>query len=244
MDEVPRRLVIRPQPTGQRWLAAGTALVLMGVAIYLAFEGGRYVGGFDAVKAAAQHSALQQKIHQLQSTQHRLQVQLASAQETQVSDIRERMEVARTIGELQAQVQRQQQDVEFYRGLLAPQLGQQLDLTVRVQQFHISALPTAQQFMLRFTLNRIVQPDRTVTGSLAITVDGSQAGMPASLDLATLSAGGKGELPFSFQYYTDIEQPITLPTSFKPDSVTIEVRPDRKDMAPYRQTFIWEVDPI
>jgi hypothetical protein len=26
--------------------------------------------------------------------------------------------------------------------------------------------------------------------------------------------------------------------------VTIEVRPARKDMAPYRQTFIWEVDPI
>jgi Family of unknown function (DUF6776) len=243
MDDIPRRLVIRPQATSQRWLAAGTALVLMGVALYLAFEGGRYVGGYDAVKAATQRSALQQKIDQLQSTQHRLQVQLAAAQETQVSDIRERMEVARTIGELQAQVQRQQQDVEFYRGLLAPQLGQQPDVTVRVQQFHISALPTAQQFMLRFTLNRIVQPDRTVTGALAITVDGSQAGMPVSLDLATLS-GAKGDLPFSFQYYSDIEQPITLPASFKPDSVTIEVRPARKDMAPYRQTFIWEVDPI
>jgi Family of unknown function (DUF6776) len=243
MDDIPRRLVIRPQPTGQRWLAAGAALILMGVAIYLAFEGGRYVGGYDAVKAATQRSVLQQKIDQLQSTQHRLQVQLAAAQETQVSDIRERMEVARTIGELQAQVQRQEQDVEFYRGLLAPQLGQQPDVTVRVQQFHISALPTAQQFMLRFTLNRIVQPDRTVTGALDITVDGSQAGMPASLDLGTLS-GGKDQLPFSFQYYSDIEQPITLPASFKPDSVTIEVRPTRKDMAPYRQTFIWEVDPI
>lgn len=243
MDDIPRRLVIRPQPTGQRWLAAGTALVLMGVAIYLAFEGGRYVGGYDAVKAAEQRGALQQKIDQLQSAQHRLQVQLAAAQEAQVSDIRERMEVARTIGELQAQVQRQQQDVEFYRGLLAPQLSQQPDVTVRVQQFHITATPTSQQYMLRFTLNRIVQPERTVTGSLAITVDGSQAGMPASLDLGSLD-GGKSELPFDFQYYTDIEQPITLPASFKPDSVTIEVRPARKDMAPYRQTFIWEVDPI
>jgi hypothetical protein len=243
MDEIPRRLVVRPEPDAQRWLAAGAALLLMGVAIYLAFDGGRYVGGYDAVKASSERTALQQQITQLQARQHQLQVQLAAAQEEQVSDIRERMAVARTIGELQAQVQRQQQDVEFYRGLLAPQLGQQPDVTVRVQQFHISALPTAQQFMLRFTLNRIVQPERLIAGSLAITVDGSQAGMPASLDLAALSAG-KGELPFNFQYYTDIEQPITLPASFKPDSVTIEVRPTRKDMAPYRQTFIWEVDPI
>ncbi len=243
MDEMPPRLVIRPEPSGQRWWAAGAALVLMGVAIYLAFEGGRYVGGYDALKATEQRFALQQKIDRLQSTQHQLQVQLAAAQEAQVSDIRERMEVARTIGELQAQVQRQQRDVEFYRGLLAPQLGQQPDVAVRVQQFHITSLAKAQQFMLRFTLNRIVQPDRTVTGSLAITVDGLQAGMPASLDLGALS-GGKADLAFDFQYYTDIEQPITLPERFKPDSVTIEVRPARKDMAPYRQTFIWEVDPI
>lgn len=243
MDEIPRRLVIRSQPAGQRWLAAVAAVVLMAVAIYLAFEGGRYVGGYDAIKAATQRSALQHKLEQLQSAQHQLQVQLAAAQEAQVSDIRERMEVARTIGQLQAQVQRQQQDVEFYRGLLAPQLGQQPDVTVRVQQFHITATSTAQQYTLRFTLNHIVQPERSVTGSLAITVDGSQAGMPASLDLGALGSG-KSELSFNFQYYTDIEQPITLPASFKPDSVTIEVRPARKDMAPYRQTFIWEVEPI
>lgn len=243
MDEIPRRLIVRDQAPVQRWLAAGAALLLMAVALYLAFEGGRYVAGYDAVRAATARSALQQKINQLQAGQHQLQVQLAAAQEAQVSDIRERSEVARTIGELQAQVERQQQDVEFYRGMLAPQLGQQPDVAVRVQQFHISALASAQQYMLRFTLNRVVQPERTVNGTLAITIDGSQAGTPTSLDLASL-AGGKGELPFDFRYYADIEQPITLPAAFKPDSVTIEVRPARKDMAPYRQTFIWEVDPI
>ncbi|HTW75647.1 MAG TPA: DUF6776 family protein [Steroidobacteraceae bacterium] len=243
MDEIPRRLIVRAQPSAQRWLAAAMALVLMGVALYLAFEGGRYVAGYDAMQAATERSALQRKIDQLQSAQHGLQVQLAAAQEAQVSDIRERSEVARAIGELQAQVERQQQDVQFYRGLLAPQLGQQPDVAVRVQQFHINATSAAQQYLLRFTLNRIVQPERSVDGTLAITVDGSQAGMPATLDLASL-AGGKQELPFNFRYYADIEQPITLPAAFKPDSVTIEVRPAGKSMAPYRQTFIWEVDPI
>ncbi len=244
MDEIPRRLIVRAPAPVQRWLAAGLALVLMGVALILAFQGGRYVAGYDSVRAASQRSALQQKIDQLQAAQHQLQVQLAAAQEAQISDVRERSAVARTIGELQAQVERQQQDVEFYRGLLAPQLGKQPpDVAIRVQEFHISATTDARQYMLRFTLNRIVQPDRTVDGMLAITVDGSQAGMPASLDLASLG-GGKQQLPFNFRYYADIEQPITLPAAFKPDSVTIEVRPTRKDMAPYRQTFIWEVDPI
>ena len=40
-----------------------------------------------------------------------------------------------------------------------------------------------------------------------------------------------------------IEQPIALPEDFKPDRVTIEVRPGRKGVAPYRRTFVWSVEP-
>jgi len=243
MDEIPSRLVIRAEASGRRWLGLATMLLLVLVALYVAFELGRYLAGYDAVRAAGERAALQRQVALLQQTQHQLRVQLASAQEADVADIRERTEVARTIGELQAQVERQQQDVQFYRGLLAPQLGQQINTTVRVQQFHITPLPVAQKFMLRFTLNRMTQPERSIDGTLDITVDGMQAGSPNTVDLATLT-GGQKEVPFSFRYYADIEQPITLPIAFKPDSVTIEVRPARKDMAPYRQTFLWQVDPI
>jgi hypothetical protein len=60
--------------------------------------------------------------------------------------------------------------------------------------------------------------------------------------LAALT-GGKNELAFNFRYFAAIEQPVTLPGDFRPDHVTIEVRPGRKGVAPYRQTFVWSVDP-
>ncbi len=243
MEQIPGQLVVRTYAPVRWWIGLGLALGLAGVALYAAFEVGRYQAGYNTLHASAQVSALQQQVAQLQQAQHRLNVQLAADQEAQVADIRERTEVARTIGQLQAQVERQQQDVEFYRGLVAPQAAQAANAMVRVQQFRIAALPVAQQFMLHFTLNRITQPERDISGTLAITVDGSQNGAPGTADLATLT-GGKNELTFGFRYYTDIEQQITLPVAFKPDSVTIEVRPARKGMAPYRQTFIWEVDPI
>lgn len=243
MEEIPGRLVIRPQSPGRRWLLLCTALLLVLVGLYVAFELGRYLAGYDAVRAAADRAALQHQVDQLQQTQHQLRVQLAAAQEAQISDGRERSEVSRTIGELQAQLERQQKDVEFYRALLAPQLGEQTNSALRVQQFHITALPVAQQFLLRFTLNRLMQPERSIDGTLDITVAGTQNGAPNSVDLAMLT-GGKSQLPFNFRYYMHIEQPITLPVAFKPDSVTIEVRPAHKGMAPYRQTFLWEVDPI
>jgi hypothetical protein len=242
VDEIPARLVIRTHAPARRRVALALALLLGFVALYAAFEFGRYRGGFDAVRAAAQRAQLRARMDGVLGQQHRLQVQLAAAQEAQVSDVRERSELARTIGELQAQVERQQKDLEFYRGLVAPQNAAQSDTGVRVQQFHIVAMPARQKYLLRFTLNRTSQPDRPMTGTLVISVAGSQAGTASTLALTALT-GGTAQLPFNFRYYTDIEQPITLPVGFKPDSVTIEVRPTRKGMAPYRQTFIWEVDP-
>ena len=237
MARTPNKLVIRPYAPTRYWVALVTALLLALVGLYAAFQVGRYTAGYDALHATGERNALQQQLTRLQQDQHGLHLQLAEAQEARVADVRERSEVARTIGQLQ------QQDVELYRGLVAPQAGQQADTAVRVQQFHITASPAAQKFVLRFTLNRVTPPERAVNGTLAITVDGSQGGAPGSADLATLT-GGKNELAFNFRYYADIEQQVTLPTTFKPDSVTIEVRPARKGVAPYRQTFIWEVDPI
>jgi hypothetical protein len=238
---IPGKLVIRSRAPAWRWVLLVVALLAVALALVGAFELGLYRAGFEAVQANSAQSALQRQLDQLQRTEHQLRLQLAAAQEARVAEVRERAEVARTIGELQAQVERQQQDVEFYRGLVA-QPAPAANVTVRVQQFHITAEPQPQRFVLRFTLNRVMQPEQAVSGTLAITVDGSQNGMPATAELATLT-DGKDQLAFAFRYYAHLDQPITLPASFKPDSVTIEVRPARKDASSYRQTFVWEVDP-
>ena len=124
--EIPGKLVVRTYAPARRWIVLSIVLLLTGLALYVMFELGRFKAGYDAMQAAAQRDALQQQIDQLQRTQHELRVQLAAADESRVADVREHAEVARTIGELQAQVARQQQDVEFYRGLVA-QPGQDGD---------------------------------------------------------------------------------------------------------------------
>lgn len=242
MSSIPGKVVIRTYTPAWRWVLLGAAVLLAALALIGAFELGLYKAGFAAVQAQAARSALQAQIDQLQQAQHQLRLQLATAQEARVAQVRERTELARTIGELQAQVEREQQDVEFYRGLVA-QPSQAARIPVRVQQFHITAESSQpQKYLLRFTLNRPAQPEQAISGTLAITVDGTQNGAPATIDLATLT-GGQDHLPFNFRYYDHMDQPITLPASFKPDSVTLEVQPARKGVNSYRQTFIWEVDP-
>jgi hypothetical protein len=240
--ELPGKLVVRTYAPARRWVVLAIVVLLGGLALYVAFEMGRYKAGYDAMQAASERDALQRQIDQQQQSEREMRVQLAAAEETRVGLVRERAEVARTIGELQAQVERQQQDVEFYRGLVA-QPGQKDPMTLGLQQFHIAPLPAERAFALRFSLNRLLRPGEAVNGVLGITVDGTRDGNPASADLSALTGGGRNELSFNVRYTTSVDQKVILPPDFKPERVTIEVRPDKKGVASYRQTFVWNVDP-
>lgn len=239
--QIPGKLVVRTYAPARRWIVVSILVLLSGLALYVMFELGRYKAGYDALQAAAQRDGLQQQIAKLERAQRELHVQLAAAEQARLAEGQERAEVTRTIGELQAQVARDQQEMGFYRGLMA-QPGQPAADAVRVQQFRISTMPGEQHYSLRFSLSRTQRPEEAVNGTIAITVDGTREGAPASADLAALT-GGKSELPFNFRYFAAIEQPVTLPGDFRPDHVTIEVRPGRKGVATYRQTFVWYADP-
>jgi hypothetical protein len=239
--EIPGRLIVRSYAPARRWIILSMLLLLGGLSLYVAFELGRYKAGYDAMQAAAERDALQVQIGKLQQSERETRVQLAAAEEGRVAEVRERSELARTIGELQAQVENEQQDVEFYRGVLA-QPGQQETVVVGVQQFHIAPLPGTLKFSLRFSLSRLQRPGEPISGALGITVDGTRDGAAAGAALAALT-GGRNELAFNFRYTTGVDQPVTLPADFKPDRVTIEVRPEHKGTTPYRRTFVWTVDP-
>jgi hypothetical protein len=239
--DIPGKLIIRTYAPIRRWLVLLALALLVALSLYLAYEFGHYQAGFDGIKAAQERSALQGKIDSLNSTLREMRVQMAAAEAQQTAQARERSEVASTIGELQADVARQQQELEFYRGIASPQGA--AAAPVRVQQFQIVARDeSARQYLLRFSLNRLVRPEELIAGQLAITVDGERNASAASVDLSTLTGGKLSLLAFNFRYFASVEQLVELPADFRPQRVTIEVRPGRKGVAPYRQTFVWTVE--
>ena len=240
--EIPGKLVVRVHAPTRRLVVLGSAALLGAVALFLAFELGHQKAGFDGIQAAQQRTALQSRVDAQEQTIREMRVQLAAAATAQVSEVRERTEVARTIGELQAELARAQQDLEFYRAIANP-LAAGKQVAVRVQQFRVlTADAGARSYTLRFALNRPTRPEESTAGTLGVTIDGERAGATASLALAMLTPEKLRELPYRFRYYTNLEQSVTLPAGFKAERVTIEIRPAQKAGAPYRQTFVWNPD--
>lgn len=240
--QIPGRLVVRSHAPTQRLVLLGSIVLFGAVALFLSFELGHQKAGFDGIRAAQQRLALQARIDAQDQAMRDMRVQLAAAASAQVAEVRERSELSRTIGELQAGLARAQQDLEFYRAIANPTAaGKQA--AVRVQQFRVLTTDASTRaYTLRFALNRSTRPEESSAGTLTVMVDGERAGAAASLGLALLTADRVRELPYRFRYYANVEQLVTLPAGFKAERVTIEIRPAQKTSVPFRQTFVWNPD--
>ncbi|MBS0422389.1 MAG: hypothetical protein JSR66_32080 [Proteobacteria bacterium] len=233
-------LVIRAHSPTRRLLFFGTILVIAALALYIVYEYGRFNAGYDRLAAAQQRTELEVEIERLSKSNRELRTHLAELDTIRIGRAREQAEVTRTISDLQAQVAKQTQELAFYRGIVAQGATA---VGVKVQQVHITAGTKARHFIMHVALVRTVRPDSVAIGSVALSVDGTTAdGTPQTLDLPALTAAKQKELPFNFRYFENLDQDVALPAGFKPEKMAVEVRSNKKDVAPASQSFPWAVE--
>jgi hypothetical protein len=232
-------VVIRTHAPIRRFIVWGAVPLIGLFALYVVYELGRYDAGYDRLAVAQARTELEVRIERLEKSNRDLRTHLAELDTIRIGRAREQAEVSRSIVDLQAQVARETQELAFYRGIVAegaPAVG------AKIQQVRITRGPKAGQFVLHVALVRSVRPDNLAAGSIGVSVDGQTDGAAATLDLGTLTAGKVRELPYSFRYFQNFDQEVTLPAGLKPDHLSIEVRSSKKDVAPVAQTFAWSVD--
>jgi hypothetical protein len=239
-ESVSNTVVVRTYAPMRRALAIAAATLVGLFALYVIFEFGRYEAGYDRLAAAKQRAEFEAVIEHLKQDNHELNLRLAEIDTQRIGWAREQAEVSRTIGDLQAQVARQAQDLAFYRGVGNQSAGAALGISI--QQLRIGATSDPARFRVRLTLVRSARADDVVNGSAVLQLEGESQGQEESLNLAALTAGAQHELRYSFRYYQNLDQEITIPPGMRPERLNIEVRSGRKGIAPLAQTFLWNVD--
>jgi hypothetical protein len=234
--EHPPELVVRANAPTRRLILIVSLAVLVLVGLGGAYELGQYRAGFNISAAIREHALLDGSIKHLQSTNTALQGRIIELQTMDAGHSREDQEVGRTIGDLQAQVARQTEELAFYRAVVAegaPAIG------VRVGTVRLAAAKPAGNFVVNVSLVRAGKTDGMTTGNVTLTVDGQDAaGKAATLASQTL-VGGTGDVAYDFRYFQDLEHPVVLPAGFHPEHLTVAVSSTRKDIPPLSQTFPW-----
>src|SRR5262249_1855258 len=179
------------------------------------------------------------QIEHLEKASRELRTRLAELDTIRVGRANEQAEVARALGDLQAQVARQSQELAFYRGVVAQNAT---TLGVKIEQLRIMAGPHPATYLVHMSLVRSGRAGTQATGIVHLSLDGSSDGGAKSLDLASLSAGRVRELRYNFRYLENFDQELNVPLAFKPERLAVEVQSSRRDVAPLSQTFLWSVE--
>ena len=241
MPGLPPKLVVTTYAPTRRFITIVVLVLLVAGGIYGMFEFGRYSAGYDALAALNQRpAAALPKSRASEATISELRAKVAQLESSTVGQTREREEVQRTIGDLQAQVARANQELAFFRGIVTQNAN---SAEVKIQQARMVATATANKFRIRVTLVQPMKPDTVVSGVVVLSVDGEIDGKPGRADFATLSGGKRREIPFTFRYLENIEEEITMPPGMKPEQLLVEVRSNRRGSAPVQQSYVWSVDP-
>jgi hypothetical protein len=237
---LPPKLVVTTYAPTRRWITALLLVLIVAGGVYGMFEFGRYRAGYDVVAGLNQRTELRDVIASQETTISELRAKVAQLESSTVGQTREREEVQRTIGDLQAQVARANQELAFFRGIVTQNAN---SAEVKIQQARMVATATANKFRIRVTLVQPMKPDTVVSGVVVLSVDGEVDGKPGRADFATLSGGKRREIPFTFRYLENIEEEITMPPGMKPEQLLVEVRSNRRGSAPVQQSYVWSVDP-
>jgi hypothetical protein len=234
------KLVVRSHEPRRRavLLALGAALGLF--VLYAVFELGRIDAGFRVVDSVRGALSASERIRGLEAENSRQRGELEAADVARRVDREGYKQVERSLGDMQSQIARLNQDLSFYRGLVQPDSL----VHVKVQTLQIVPGPSAGQFGLKFVLMQTGKPEKSVAGSVVVTIDGLQRGKPVSLNLAQLTPSRRGGLAYSFRYFQDYDELVQLPPGFEPTRVGVEIFAGREAQHGFRQAFVWKAQGV
>ena len=220
-----------------RWLIPASAVLAALLLAGLAYHQGQVSAGLDAAQVALERRELVARAESLEVENERLNARVAELEMARRLDRDAYGQVEKTLGELQAQLSRQGDDLAFYKSIVSPADGVQ---GLRIQRFDVQQGAQPREFLIRLTLIQAMRHESVAAGLAQVIVHGLQDQRPARYTVGELLGRPKAQLPFSFRYFQTVEQAVTLPEGFEAYEAEVQVR-SSKLASPLQQAFPWTV---
>ncbi len=213
------------------------AVVAVAGSVLLAHELGRLNGGYSYLDQRRERDELTASIAERDQTIEALRRQVAILETSREIDQETYTLVEQNLDELQAQIQAQEEELAFYRGIISPEDGA---AGLRVQRLEMRPTDAAQGYLLHLVLVQAITHDRRVSGTVNFDITGSLDGQSVQLNLGDLVADDSGgALAYGFRYFQDLQRQLVLPEGFEPAEVIMQIRPREPSGQALEQSFEW-----
>jgi len=228
-------LVIKQQKSRLWHIGMGFSLLAF---IALTYIVGRYLALADlqTTKQALSESQLQ-----LQATQASLELAseklVMQTQSSQV-DNQSNQELVNSVKTMQQQQNELQEELKFYRKIMAPELDKE---GLAIDSVKISKTETSTDFHFKITLIQSGKQAQFLKGDLVPVVTGLLNGKNTKYDFRELGTFKAKHFQFQFKYFQNIQGFITIPSGFKVNKVSIVAKTKGRGKKQKAETqIIWQ----
>jgi len=214
-------------------LCAGLAIV------WAAYELGQRRAGYNSRAAQESRSRIETELKADQNENRNLREQLVLLETSAKIDSEAYRRVENELAGLQAEILSLQEDLAFYRGIVADQ-----ETGVRIQDLELLRGENELSYSMHLVLAQAIGADRRVSGFVEFNVHGTRDGESLTLDLGDMvgPSGGKRRLDFAFRYFQNLQADLILPEGFAPARVSVKLTPQGKSAKPVEKSFDWSVE--
>ena len=138
------------------------------------------------------------------------------------------------IRDKEIQIQRQQQELAFYRKLLSPE---SVKLGVDVKDFSVRASVNQGEYYYDFLLMRSGGSKKVAKGKISISIDGIQGDVMRRIDVASAD---QDQIKYSFKYFQRLSGIFDLPSDFQPQKVSLVIAPSSKSSDKHKNSYVWQ----
>jgi hypothetical protein len=213
--------------------------VLIAAAGWGGYLYGRTEAGFDSQAARERVASLENQVQALETERAELYQRMAALERSSQID----QEAARTVRDeiktMQDERLEMEEELVFLRGIVSNKKAGKGSL--RVQELKLESA-NGNEVRYSFTVSHVLENLKQATGNIWITIDGVQDGKAKSLPLKEVTENGVESLKMRFKHFQKVDGSVRLPADFIASSITIDIKPDGKELSPFTQTFKWSVE--
>lgn len=145
--------------------------------------------------------------------------------------------IRQTVKSLKAQVATLEEEVSFYKGIMAPS-GQ--DKGLRISKIDIQPLDQSSKFRYSIMMTQVADNSSYIKGVAAVNFVGKEAGKRKIIPLRELDEKvNELGVKFSFRYFQEVAGEVTMPANFKIEQVQVVLQSSGSKAQRVEETIEW-----
>jgi hypothetical protein len=213
-------------------------LLFMAALSWLTYEYGMSQGIELKVAVVQERDEIRVQLEEARITIQSMRSEIADLKLGEEVDALATEDVRKTVESLQTRIAQLNEEILFYKGVMAPSVGEK---GLRIERLKVQKTTVPDRFKYSLRLTQVVDKHEYVQGGVRINFKGLEGQSEKEFKLSDLDKTRQEAIRFRFKYFQNIDGELTLPQGFEPREVMIVAQPTGGNAQRLEKKFDWQL---